>query len=121
MRRYRRLLYISYKDHATNVKVRRKIQAASDDFDRLMTLVKKRKLRWFVHVSMSSGLAKTILQGTLKDKRRGIQKRRWGDNLKVEEAWTLASSIRAAETVQGGKGLLQIHMSCPEDPSKVMR
>ena len=64
MRRYRRLLYISYKDHATNVKVRRKIQAASDDFDKLMTLVKKRKLRWFVHVSMSSGLAKTILQDT---------------------------------------------------------
>ena len=106
MRRYRRLLYISYKDHATSVKVRRKIQAASDDFDKLMTLVKKRKLRWFAHVSMSSGLAKTILQGTLKDKRRGIQKRRWGDNLKVEEACTLASSIRAAETVQGGKGLL---------------
>ena len=74
MRRYRRLLYISYNDHATNVKVRRKIQAASDDFDKLMTLAKKRKLRWFVHVS-----------------------------------------IRAAETVQGGKGLLQIHMSCPED------
>ena len=94
MRRYRRLLYILYKDHATNVKVRRKIQPASDDFDKLMTLVKKRKLRWFIHVSMSSGLAKTILQGTLKDKRRGIQKRRWGDNLKVEEAWTLASSIK---------------------------
>ena len=89
------------------MKVRRKIQAASDDFDKLMNLVKKRKQRWFVHVSMSSGLAKTILQGTLKDKRRGIQKRRWGDNLKVEEAWTFASSIRAAETVQGGKGLLQ--------------
>ena len=115
MRRYRGLLSILYKDHATNVKVRRKIQEASDDFDKLMTLVKKRKLMWFVHVSMSSCLAKTILQGTLKDKRKGIQKRRWGDNLKVEEAWTFASSIRAAETVQGGKGLLQIHMSCPED------
>ena len=60
MRRYRRLLYISYKDHATNVKVRRKIQAASGDFDKLLTLVKKWKLRWFVHVSRSSGLAKTI-------------------------------------------------------------
>ena len=95
MRRYRRLLYISYKDHATKVKAHRKIQAASDDFDKPMTLVKKRKLMWFVHVSMSSGLAKTILQGTLKDKRRGIQKRRWGDNLKFEEAWTVASSIRA--------------------------
>ena len=51
----------------------------------------------------------------MKDKRRGIQKRRWEDNFKVEEAWTFDSSIRAAETGQCGKGLLQIHMSCPED------
>ena len=64
---------------------------------------------------MSSGLAKTILQGTLKDKRRCIHKRRWEDNLKVKEAWIFARSISAAETGQGGKGLLQIHMSCPED------
>ena len=64
---------------------------------------------------MSPGLAKTIIQGILKDKRRGIQKRRWEDNLKVEEALTFASSIRTAETGQGGKGLLQIHMSCLED------
>ena len=63
MRCYRRLLKISYKDHVTNEKVRRKIQAAIEEYDELLTLVKKRKLRWFGHVSRSSGLAKTILQG----------------------------------------------------------
>ena len=61
MRCYRRLLNISYKDHVTNEEVRRKIQAAIGEYDELLTLVKKRKLRWFGHVSRSSGLAKTII------------------------------------------------------------
>ena len=49
-RSYRRLLNISYKDHVTNEEVRRKIQAAIGEYDELLTLVKKRKLRWFGHV-----------------------------------------------------------------------
>ena len=56
MRCFRRLLNISYKDHVTNEEVRRKIQAAIGEYDELLTLVKKRKLRWFGHVSRSSGL-----------------------------------------------------------------
>ena len=51
---YRRLLNISYKDHVTNEEVRRKMQAAIGEYDEHLTLVKKRKLRWFGHVSMSS-------------------------------------------------------------------
>ena len=70
MRCYRRLLNISYKDHVTNREVRRKIQAAIGEYDEFLTLVKKRKLRWFGHVSRSSGLAKTILQERKKKKRQ---------------------------------------------------
>ena len=53
MRCYRRLLNISYKDHVTNEEVRRKIQAkrSLENIVELLTLVKKRKLRWFGHVS----------------------------------------------------------------------
>ena len=69
MRCYRRLLNISYKDHVTNEEVRKQIEAAIGQRDELLTLVKKRKLRWLGHVSRSSGLAKTILQGTVKGKR----------------------------------------------------
>ena len=47
-----------------NEEVRRKIKAAIGEYDELLALVKKRKLRWFGHVSRSSGLAKTTLQGT---------------------------------------------------------
>ena len=83
MRCYRRLLNISYKAHVINEEVWRKIQAAIGEYDELLTLVKKRKLRWSGHVSRSSGLAKTILQGTVKGKRkRGrVDRRRGGKTI----------------------------------------
>ena len=71
MRCYQRLLNISYKEHVTSEKLSRKIKAAIGVYDELLTLVKKRKLRRFGHVSRSSGLAKKILQRTVKGKRRG--------------------------------------------------
>ena len=78
MRCYQRLLNISYKDHVTNKEVRRKIQAVIGEYDELLSLVKKRKLRRFGHVSRSSGLAKTILQGTVKGKKKKKADRRRG-------------------------------------------
>ena len=53
---------------------------------------------WFDHVSRSSGLAKTILQGTVKGKRkRGRQKKRLKDNIKEWTGTDFASSKWAAE------------------------
>ena len=47
----------------------------------ILTIVKRLKLQWYGHVSRSSGLAKTILQGTVKGGRRqGRQKMRKEDN-----------------------------------------
>ena len=49
----------------------------------LLTMVRKRKLKWYGHISRSSGMAKTILQGTVKwTRRRGRQKKRWYDSIK---------------------------------------
>ena len=88
----------SHKGHVTNEKVRRKILAAIGEYDELLTLVKKRKQRWFCHVSRSSCLANTILQNTVKGKRRvGRQKKRWEDNIKERTEMGFASSTRAAE------------------------
>ena len=81
MRCYRGLLNILYRDHVTNVEVRRKIQAAIGEYDKLLILVKKRKLRWFGHVSRSSGLAKTILQGTERGERKRGRQKRLVDNI----------------------------------------
>ena len=53
------ILRISYKDHVTNEEVRAKIQQAIGPHEDLLTIVKRRKLQWYGHVSRSSGLAKT--------------------------------------------------------------
>ena len=83
MRCYRRLLNISYKEHVTNKEARNRIQNAIGVHDDLLTMVKKRKLRWYGHISRSFGMAKRILQGTVKRaRRRGRQKKRWEANIK---------------------------------------
>ena len=61
MRCYRKILRTSYKNHVTNKEVHAKIQLGPHED--LLTIVKRRKLQWYGHVSHSSGLAKTILQG----------------------------------------------------------
>ena len=66
MRYYRKILLTSYKDHVTEEEVRAKIQLAIGPHEELLTIVKRRKLQWCGHVSRSSGLAKTILQGPVK-------------------------------------------------------
>ena len=86
MKCYRKILHISYKDHVTNEEVRAKIQQATGPHKDLLTIVKRRKLQWYCHVSRSSGLAETILQGTVKGgRRRGRQRKRWEDNIRE---WT---------------------------------
>ena len=62
----RKILHISYNDHVTNQAVRAKIQQATGPDEDLLTIVTRRKLQWYGHVSRSSGLAKSILQGTVK-------------------------------------------------------
>ena len=69
MRCYRKTLRISYKEHVTNEEVRAKIQQAIGPHED-QTIVMRRKLQWCSNVSHSSGLAKTILQGTVKGGRR---------------------------------------------------
>ena len=113
MRCSRRLLNISYKNHVTNEEVCRRIQAATGEYDQFLTLVKKQTLRWFGHVSRSSGLAKTILQGTVKGKRKkrqteeevGRQFQRVDKNRLCQE-WTLGQ----LKTGQDGNRLLRIYL-----------
>ena len=70
MRCYRKILHISYKDRVTHEEVHAKIQQAIGPHKDLLTIGKRIKLQWYGHVSCSSGLAKTILQGTVKGGRR---------------------------------------------------
>ena len=82
MRCYRRILRILFTDHVTDEEVRAKTQRAIGPHKVLLTIVKRRKLQWYGYVSRSSGLAKTILQSTVKGGRRqGGQNKRWEDNI----------------------------------------
>ena len=98
MRCYRKILGISYKDHVTNEEVRAKVQQAIGLHEDLPTIVKRRKLQWYGHVSRSSGLAKAILQGTVKGGRRqGRQRKRWEDNIREWTGLEFGRSQRAVE------------------------
>ena len=95
---FRRVLGISYKDHITNVEVKRQIKQAIGEYVDLLSIVKKRKLRWYGHVTRSNGLAKTILQGTVQGTRkRGRQRKRWEDNIVEWTGQSLATCLRRAE------------------------
>ena len=91
-------LHISYKDLVTNQEVRAKIQQASGPHEDLLTIVKRRKLQWYGHVSRSSDLAKTILLGTVKGRRRqGRQKKRSEDNIREWTGLEFGKSQRAVK------------------------
>ena len=66
MRRFHKLLGISHRDHITNEEVTTRIGNAIGSYEDLLTSMKRRKLKWYGHVARSSGLAKTILQGTVQ-------------------------------------------------------
>ena len=59
------------------------------------------KLQWYGHVSHSSSLAKTILQGTERGGRRqGRQRNRWEDNIRE---WTGLEFVKSQRAVENGK------------------
>ena len=120
MRCYLKILNISYKDHATDEEVRAKIQQAIGPHEDLLTIVKRRKLQWYGHVFRSSGLAKAILQSTVKGRRRqGRQRKRWEDSI---EEWTgleLAKSQRAVENREKWRILVVKSSVVPQRPSRL--
>ena len=111
MRCYRKILHISYKDHVINEEVHAKIQQAIGPHEELLTMVKRRKLQWYGHVSRSSGLAKTVLQGTMKGGRRqGREKKRREDNIREWTGLEFAKSQRAVENRENGGNWLRNHL-----------
>ena len=76
--------YLTQRSH-NNEEVKTRVGNAIGPYEDL-TSVKRRKLKWYGHITRPSGLAKTVLQGTAQGKRRrGRQRKRWEDNIKE---WT---------------------------------
>ena len=64
----RKILNISYQDHVPNEEACCIISEAICPHDDLLAIIKKHKLRWYGHMTRSSGLAKTIMQGTINSR-----------------------------------------------------
>ena len=116
----RKTLRISYKDHVTNEEVRAKIQQEIAPHEDLLTIVKRRKLQWYGHISRLSGLAKIILQATVKGRRRqGRQRKRLEDDIRD---WTGPEFTKSKMAVENSEKLRkQVVKSSvvPQRPSRL--
>jgi len=104
---YRRLLRISYKDHITNFEVRNIVTNAVGHHKDLLTTVKRWKLKWYGHVTRSTGLAKIILQGTVQGgKRKDRRRKRWEGNITEWTRKRLRDNLRRTENKKGWRELV---------------
>ena len=76
--------------------VRAKIQQAIGSHEDLLTIVKRRKLQGYGHVSRPSGLAKTVSRHSERGKKTR-QRRRWEDNLREWTGLKFGKSRRAVD------------------------
>ena len=114
MRCFRKILGISYKDHIPNIEVKDRVAQLIGPYEDLLTTVKKRKLRWYGHVTRSAGLAKTILQGTVQGtRRRGRQRKRWEDNIREWTGLKLSEALRKTQDRNGWRKLTAKPMVSP--------
>ena len=82
-RNFRRLLVISYEDHITNEEVQSRIRKTIGPYEELLSTVKRHRMKWYGHVTRASGLAKTVLQGTVRGwRRRDRQRKRCEHNIR---------------------------------------
>ena len=120
MRCYHKILHISYKDHVTNKEVHAKIQQALGPHEDLLMIVKRHKLQWYGHVSSSKGLAKTILQGTVKrGRRQSRQKKRWDGNIRKWTGLEFGRSHRAVENREKWRKVVVKPSVVPQRPARL--
>ena len=101
MRCYRKILHISYKDHATNEKVRAKIQQPIGPHEDLLTIVKRRKTAvvWTCLPFVGSGKKHFASHSEKGGRRQGRQRKRWED-IREWTGWEFAKSQRAVENMK---------------------
>ncbi|KAI8509148.1 hypothetical protein Bbelb_129960 [Branchiostoma belcheri] len=100
---YRRLLQIHWSTHTTNEEVKHRVKSLAGPLPSFLSLVKKRKLQWFGHVTRAKGtLAHTTLQGKAEGGRmRGRPRRTWTSDLKEWTGHPLSHLTSLAENRPG--------------------
>ena len=100
--------------------VRAKIQQAIEPHEDLLAIGKRRKLLWYGHVSRSTGLAETILRGTVKrGRRQGRQRKRCEDNIGEWTGLEFVKSQRAVENREKWRKLVAKSSVVPKRPSRL--
>ena len=88
-------------------------------YEDLLTSKKRRKLKWYGHVTRSSGLAKTILQGIVQGgRRRGRQRKRWEDNIKEWIGLEWKTLLRKAENREEWRKLVEKSTVVPQQSAR---
>ena len=79
--------------------------------------VKRRKLQWYGHYSRSSGLAKTILQGTVEreEKTRQTEEEVGRQHQGMDRPGVRQVSEGSGELGKNGENWLQNYLWCPND------
>ncbi|KAI8488142.1 hypothetical protein Bbelb_342600 [Branchiostoma belcheri] len=100
---YRRLLQIHWSTHTTNEEVKYRVKSLAGPLPSFLSLVNKRKLQWFGHVTRAKGtLAHTTLQGKAEGGRmRGRPRRTWTSDLKEWTGHPLSHLTSLAENRPG--------------------
>ena len=115
---YRKIFGISFRDRIKNEEVRNRIRAAIGPHDGLLTIVKTRQLRWYGHFTWSTGLTKTIMQGTVPGgRRRGRPKKPWDNNIKEWTELPLANTLRLTEDKDDWRKIVKTSVVPLQPPS----
>ena len=94
---FRKLLGINYRDRRPNNDVRSRTVQAAGPYHLLLSIVRRRKINLFGHVTKGSSLAKTVLQDTVPGGRgRGRPKTSWGADLREWMGMSEEQLLRAA-------------------------
>ena len=119
MRCYRKILRISYKDHATNEEVRAKIQQAIRPHEDLLTIIERHKLQ--CNGMVMSPIHQVWLKQSCNAQCKGEEDKadggRGGKTASGNgQAWSSAGPREQCRTGKNGENWLQNHMWCPYDP-----
>ena len=117
MRSFRCLPGISYKDHITHEEVRSRIRKAIGPYEELLSTLKRRKMKWYGHVTRALGLAKTVFQGTVRGgRRKGRQRKRWEDTIRDWTVLELSDAVRRSEEREEWRMLVARSCGAPTVP-----
>ena len=83
-----------------------------------LTTVRERKLKWYVHATRASGLAKTSFKALYQAEGQADREKKWTENILEWADLNFNDSQMAAQAAAPGERSSETHWWCPNDPVK---